>query len=179
MLKASCLKLAKEEFYLIILVNFASEKNNKQQTTALARIIAIDYGQKRVGLAVTDPGQIIATPLTTVHSKDIIDFLKDYTEREEVCLFVVGEPKQMNNKASESVKFIDPFVKLLAKTFPQIEISRVDERFTSKMAQQAILKAGKKKKDRQDKSLIDMVSAVIMLQSYLESRNAPGLKMPF
>lgn len=137
----------------------------------MARILAIDYGQKRVGLAVTDEGQIIATPLTTVHSKDIINFLKEYLHREPVELFVVGEPRQMNNAPSESVKFTEPFVRLLAKTFPDVKIARIDERFTSKMAQRTILEAGAKKKDRQKKELVDMVSAVIILQSYLESRS--------
>ena len=137
----------------------------------MARILAIDYGQKRVGLAVTDEGQIIATPLTTVHSKEIINFLKEYLNREPVELFVVGEPRQMNNAPSESVKFTEPFVRLLAKTFPDVKIARIDERFTSKMAQRTILEAGAKKKDRQKKELVDMVSAVIILQSYLESRS--------
>lgn len=137
----------------------------------MARILAIDYGQKRVGLAVTDEGQIIATPLTTVHSKDIINFLKDYLSREPVELFVVGEPRQMNNAPSESVKFTEPFVRLLAKTFPDVKIARIDERFTSKMAQRTILEAGARKKERQRKDLVDMVSAVIILQSYLESKN--------
>ena len=137
----------------------------------MARILAIDYGQKRVGLAVTDVQQIIATPLTTVHSKDVINYLKDYLNREQVELFVVGEPRQMNNTPSESVKFTEPFVRLLAKTFPDVKIARVDERFTSKMAQRTILEAGAKKKDRQKKELVDMVSAVIILQSYLEAKN--------
>lgn len=137
----------------------------------MARILAIDYGQKRVGLAVTDEGQIIATPLTTVHSKDIINFLKEYLNREPVELFVVGEPRQMNNAPSESVKFTEPFVRLLAKTFPDVKIARIDERFTSKMAQRTILEAGARKKERQRKDLVDMVSAVIILQSYLESKN--------
>ncbi len=137
----------------------------------MARILAIDYGQKRVGLAVTDEGQIIATPLTTVHSKDVIKYLQDYLSREPVELFVVGEPRQMNNTPSESVKFTEPFVRLLAKTFPDVKIARIDERFTSKMAQRTILEAGAKKKDRQKKELVDMVSAVIILQSYLEAKN--------
>lgn len=119
----------------------------------------------------TDEGQIIATPLTTVHSKDIINFLKDYLSREPVELFVVGEPRQMNNAPSESVKFTEPFVRLLAKTFPDVKIARIDERFTSKMAQRTILEAGARKKERQRKDLVDMVSAVIILQSYLESKN--------
>ena len=138
----------------------------------MGRIVAIDYGQKRVGVAVTDEDQIIATPLTTVHSKDIISFLKDYVGRENVELFVVGEPRQMNNQASESVKYIEPFVRLLVKSFPEIPVERVDERFTSLMAQRTILNSGMKKKDRQNKSLVDTISAAIILQSYMESRSA-------
>lgn len=132
------------------------------------RIIAIDYGQKRVGLAVTDPGQIIATSLTTVRSMDIIPFLKDYLSHEPVVLFLVGEPRQMNYEVSESARFIEPFVKSLKKEFPGIPVERVDERFTSKLAMNSIREAGLKKKDRQNKALIDTVSATIMLQSYLE-----------
>jgi putative Holliday junction resolvase len=138
----------------------------------MGRIVAIDYGQKRVGVAVTDEDQIIATPLTTVHSKDIISFLKDYVGRENVELFVVGEPRQMNNQASESVKYIEPFVRLLVKSFPEIPVERVDERFTSLIAQRTILNSGMKKKDRQNKSLVDTISAAIILQSYMESRSA-------
>lgn len=140
----------------------------------IGRIIAIDYGQKRVGLAVTDPGQIIATSLTTVRTMDVIPFLKDYLNHETVVLFLVGEPKQMNNEASESAKFIEPFVKSLKKEFPGIPVERVDERFTSKLAMNTIREAGLKKKDRQNKALIDTVSATIMLQSYLE-RPSRGL----
>lgn len=132
------------------------------------RILAIDYGQKRVGLAVTDPEQIIATSLTTVRSMDVIPFLKDYIRKESVVLFIVGEPKQMNYEASESEKFIEPFIKQLKIEFPDIPVKRVDERFTSKIAQRSILEAGLKKKDRQNKALIDTVSATIILQSYLE-----------
>ncbi len=138
----------------------------------MGRILAIDYGQKKVGIAVTDEGQIIASPLTTVHSKDIISFLKDYVSKEKVELFVVGEPRQMNNQASESVRFIEPFVRLLVKQFPEIPVERVDERFTSMMAQRTILESGAKKKDRQNKALVDTVSAAIILQSYLESKSA-------
>lgn len=137
----------------------------------MGRILAIDYGQKRVGLAVTDVDQIIASPLTTVHSKDIISFLKNYIKSENVELFVVGEPRQMNNTASESVKYIDPFVRLLAKEFPEIKVVRIDERFTSKIAQQVVLNSGLKKKDRQNKSLVDTISAAVILQSYLEMRS--------
>ena len=138
----------------------------------MGRILAIDYGQKRVGIAVTDVDQIIATSLTTVHSKDIISFLKDYLSKENVELFLVGEPKQMNNQPSESVKYIEPFVRLLVKEFPQIKVERVDERFTSKMAQRTILESGARKKDRQNKALIDTVSATIMLQTFLETRSS-------
>ena len=136
----------------------------------MARILAIDYGQKRVGLAVTDSLQIIATALTTVHSKDVIEYLKKYIENEDVESFVVGLPLQMNNTPSESSKFVNPFVKQLAKVFPSIPIYRIDERFTSKMATQVILNSGVNKKTRQDKALVDTVSAVIILQTFLESK---------
>lgn len=136
----------------------------------MGRILAIDYGQKRVGIAVTDVDQIIATSLTTVHSKEIISFLKDYLSKENVELFLVGEPKQMNNQPSESVKYIEPFVRLLVKQFPQIKVERIDERFTSKMAQRTILESGARKKDRHNKALVDTVSATIMLQTFLETR---------
>ncbi|NTW24104.1 MAG: Holliday junction resolvase RuvX, partial [Lentimicrobium sp.] len=121
---------------------------------------------------VTDVDQIIATSLTTVHSKDIISFLKDYLSKENVELFLVGEPRQMNNQPSESVKYIEPFVRLLVKEFPQIKVARVDERFTSLMAQRTILESGARKKDRQNKALVDTVSATIMLQSFLETRSS-------
>jgi len=133
----------------------------------MGRILAIDYGQKRVGLAVTDELRMIATNLTTVHSKDIISFLKDYCGREKVDIFVVGEPKKMNNTASESVIFIEPFIKILKKEFPDILIERMDERFTSKIAFQTMVTAGLKKKDRQNKALIDSISATLILQSYM------------
>ena len=137
----------------------------------MGRVIAIDYGRKRVGLAVTDELQIIATALTTVHSKDIFSWLKDYCKKEQVDCFVVGEPRQMNNEASEASEFIEPFVKKLKKEFPLIPVERYDERFTSKMASQAILDAGLKKKKRQDKALVDKVSAVLILQSWLMSKS--------
>jgi len=137
----------------------------------MGRILAIDYGQKRVGLAVTDELQLIANALTTVHVKDIISFLQTYTSNEKVDAFVVGEPKQMNNLPSESVRFIQPFIKLLKKTFPDIPVYRTDERFTSKMAFQTMLTAGLKKTARQDKALIDTISATIILQTFLETRD--------
>ncbi len=136
----------------------------------MGRILAIDYGQKRVGLAVTDQLQLIATSLDTVHSKDIISYLKEYIKKEIVDCFVVGEPKQMNNQASESAKYIIPFINLLKKEFPTIPIERCDERFTSMIATQAILMSGAKKKDRQNKSLVDTVSATLILQTFMETR---------
>jgi putative holliday junction resolvase len=135
----------------------------------MGRIVAIDYGQKRVGIAVTDPQCIIANALTTVHSKDIISFLKEYVSKENVDCFVVGEPKNMDYTNSESTRFIEPFVRLLKTTFPQIPVNRADERFTSKMAFQTMIDAGLKKKARQNKELVDALSATIFLQSYLES----------
>ena len=136
----------------------------------MGRIMAIDYGRKRVGIAVTDPLQMIANALTTVHSKDILTFLEDYVRREGVERFVIGEPRQMNNQPSEAVKYIDPFIKQLKKKFPEIPVDRVDERFTSRMAFQTMLDAGLKKKARQNKELVDAISATIMLQNYMETR---------
>jgi putative Holliday junction resolvase len=133
--------------------------------------MAIDYGSKRVGIAVTDPQQIIATGLTTVHSKDVIDFLKNYVENEEVVCIVVGEPKHMNNEPSDSARFIEPFVLHLKRTFPKVKIERMDERFTSKMAFQTMIDSGLKKKARQNKELVDEISATIILQSYLLKRH--------
>jgi putative Holliday junction resolvase len=137
----------------------------------LGRIIAIDYGRKRTGIACTDAMQIFATALQTVPSHQVINFLKEYISRENVELFVVGDPKKLNNQPSESVIYVNPFVKLLKKEFPEIPVERMDERFTSKMASQAILQAGLKKKDRQNKALVDSVSAVIILQSWLEMKD--------
>ncbi|MCR5555767.1 MAG: Holliday junction resolvase RuvX [Bacteroidales bacterium] len=135
----------------------------------MGRILAIDYGQKRVGIAVTDENRLIANALTTIPSADVINFLQNYIAKENVDLLVVGEPKQVNNKASESTKFINPFLKQLQKTFPDIPIERMDERFTSKMAFQTMIDAGLGKKARQNKALVDAISATIILQSYLES----------
>ena len=133
----------------------------------MPRILAIDYGTKRCGIAVTDPSQIIATGLTTVHSKDIIEFLKKYMEKEVVETIVVGEPKNLKGEKTDASEHADGFVTLLKKHFPQMKIARIDERFTSKMATQAIIDSGMKKKDRQNKALVDEVSATIILQSYL------------
>ena len=133
----------------------------------MARILAIDYGKVRTGLAVTDDMQIIASGLTTVLTKDLIDFLKDYFTKEEVELFLVGEPKQMNNEPSESEALIKPFLSQLQRFFPTIPVKRVDERFTSKMAAQTLIDSGLKKKQRKNKALLDEVSATIILQTYL------------
>lgn len=136
----------------------------------MGRIVAIDYGQKRAGIAVTDELKIIATALTTVPAADAIAFLKEYASRNAVECFVVGEPKQMNNTDSESSRFIEPFVRRLKTEFPGIPVERMDERFTSLIATKAIRDSGAKKKDRMNKSLVDTVSAVIILQSFMEMR---------
>ena len=136
----------------------------------MGRILAIDFGKKRTGIAITDELQIIASGLTTVETKLLISFLKDYVSRENVELFIIGKPKQMNNNDSESEALILPFIKILQKEIPQIPLKRVDERFTSKMAFQTMIDGGLKKKQRQDKGLIDQISATIILQSYLYSQ---------
>jgi putative Holliday junction resolvase len=136
----------------------------------LARIIAIDYGRKRVGLAVTDPFQIIANGLDTVAAKDVLTYLEKYFQAEEVECIVVGYPKQMNNEDSESVKYLKPFLGKLKKKFPDLPIELVDERFTSKIAFQTMIDGGLGKKARRDKAMIDKVSATIILQSYMETK---------
>jgi len=136
----------------------------------MARILALDFGTKRTGIAITDELQIIASGLTTVDTQDVIDFLKTYTAHENVELFVVGEPKQMNNSVSESEAYIKTFITKLQNNFPKIPIVRVDERFTSKMAFQTMIDSGLSKKQRRNKALIDEISATIILQSYLASK---------
>jgi len=136
----------------------------------LGRILAIDYGRKRVGLAVSDPMQIIASNLTTVSAHDIFTFIKEYTDKEKVDTFVVGYAKQMNGQDSESMVYIKPFVKQLQSKYPTIPVEMVDERFTSQMAFQTMIDGGLKKKARQNKALIDSISATIILQSYMERR---------
>ncbi|HOT89884.1 MAG TPA: Holliday junction resolvase RuvX [Bacteroidales bacterium] len=142
----------------------------------MGRIIAIDYGQKLVGIAVTDELQITANALTTIHSKDILSFLTDYIAKENVECIVVGEPKQLDDTQSQSEKFIIPFLKQLQKLFPLIPIKRYDERFTSKMAFQTMIDAGLKKQDRKNKLLLNSISATIILQSYLESIQSNNTK---
>jgi len=134
----------------------------------MGRVLSIDYGNKRVGLAVTDPLKIIATRLTTVSANDIWVFLGDYFAREEVEMVLVGYPKQLNNEPSEAIRYINPFLKKFQQEYKDMPIKLMDERFTSKMAFQTMIDAGVKKKDRQNKATIDGVSATIILQSYLE-----------
>lgn len=130
--------------------------------------MAIDYGKVRTGLAVTDPVRIIATPLTTVPTPTLLQYIKDYCAREEVDIFVVGIAKHMDNTPSESMALIEPFVQELKNTFPDKEIARIDERFTSKMAFQTMIDSGLKKKQRQSKGTIDQIAATIMLQDYMK-----------
>lgn len=136
----------------------------------MGRIIAIDYGRKRTGLAVTDTLQLIAGGLSTVPSGEAVAYLANYVKREPVERFVVGFPKQMNNAPSENMQYVEAFVTHLRRTLPDIPVEYYDERFTSVMAHQAMLEGGLKKKKRQDKGLVDEISAVIILQAYLESK---------
>jgi len=135
------------------------------------RILAFDYGTKRIGIAVTDPLQIIATGLDTIHPKDIVDFLKKYLSSEQVKLFVVGEPKQMDGTDSQSAPHIKGFITTLKKNFPEIPVERIDERFTSKMASAVVAQSGLKKTDRKNKARLDTISATIILQTYLEKKS--------
>ena len=136
----------------------------------MSRILAIDYGKKRTGIAVTDLMQIIANGLTTVPTHTLMDFLMNYVQKEQVERIIIGHPKQMNNEDSENMKNIVPFMNQLKKKMPQMPVELVDERFTSVLAHQAMLTGGLKKKDRQNKALVDEISATIILQSYMESR---------
>ena len=136
----------------------------------MPRILAIDFGEIRTGIAVTDELQIIASGLITVKTDKLIKFLIDYTNKEQVELFIVGLPKQMNNSDSESEKHILSFLKQLKKSLPKIPIKRIDERFTSKIAFQTMIDSGLKKKQRRNKGLVDEISATIILQSYLYSK---------
>jgi putative Holliday junction resolvase len=133
----------------------------------MGRIVALDFGKKRTGIAVTDELQIIASGLTTVVTSELIPFLKEYLQKETVEMIVVGKPKQMDYTDSESEALIAPFLKKLTALFPAIPIQRVDERFTSKMAFQTMIDSGLNKKQRQNKALVDEISATIILQSYL------------
>jgi putative pre-16S rRNA nuclease len=135
----------------------------------LARILAIDYGGKRTGLAVTDPLKIIASALTTVDSKGLISFLKDYFAKEQVELIIIGEPKNWDNTDTHATPLVEKVINDLKKNFPGTPIQKVDERFTSKMASNAMIEMGLKKKKRQDKALVDQIAATIMLQEYLRT----------
>jgi putative Holliday junction resolvase len=136
----------------------------------MGRIIGIDYGTKRIGLAVTDPLKIFASPMETVRTCDFESYIKKYSETETIEGFVIGYPVKMNNQASETVKFIDPFIKRLEKLFPGIPVTRADERFTSSMALQTMIDGGVKKMDRRNKTMVDKISAAIILQSFLDRK---------
>ena len=136
----------------------------------MARILSIDYGKKRTGLAVTDPLQLIAGGLATVSTSELFDYLKAYVEREQVERIVIGEPRQPNGQPSENLQRVQQFVNRWRKAIPQIPIEFYDERFTSVLAHQAMLDGGLKKKARQDQALVDEISATIILQDYMRSR---------
>jgi putative Holliday junction resolvase len=151
-------------FFPFLFFNFAD----------MGRLMAIDYGKKRVGVAVSDPSQIIANGLTTVASGEVFKFLTDYLSKEVVDVIVVGLPKTMQNEESESMKYIKPFVEGLKKRFPNIPVEMHDERFTSVLAHRAMLDGGLKKMDRRNKALVDEISATIILQSYMEAKRNLG-----
>jgi len=137
----------------------------------LGRILALDIGRKRTGVAATDPLRIIANGIGTIPTHTIIDFITEYMSKESVDVIVVGYPKQLNNQLSEAVTYIQPVINRIKKIFPSLTIELVDERFTSKIAFQSMIDGGVKKKDRQNKALVDTISATIILQSYMESRS--------
>ncbi|MBQ9666408.1 MAG: Holliday junction resolvase RuvX [Bacteroidaceae bacterium] len=137
----------------------------------MSRILAIDYGQKRTGIAVTDNMQMIANGLTTVETKELEKFIVDYMAKEDVSTIVVGKPTQMNGADSENMKRIEPFFNRLKKLFPDKDITYYDERFTSVLAHQTMLQSGIGKKARQNKALVDKISATIILEDYIQSKN--------
>ncbi|MBQ7686817.1 MAG: Holliday junction resolvase RuvX [Bacteroidaceae bacterium] len=139
----------------------------------MARIMSIDYGQKRTGIAVSDPLQMIANGLTTVDTAQLLDFIADYLSKEQVERIVVGYPKQTNGEDSENMKRITPFVNRLRKLYPTITVELYDERFTSVLAHRAIIESGIGRKSRQDKALVDKISATIILQDYMERKTHP------
>jgi len=136
----------------------------------MKRLVGIDYGKKRVGVAVSDPLMIFASPLETVPTANIINYLKTYTSKEEVEKFVVGYPINMDNRPSEAAQYVDIFLKQLRKAFPQIPVELEDERFTSVLAFQSLIDSGVKKMDRRDKSAVDKVSAALILQTYMDRK---------
>ena len=135
----------------------------------MGRLICLDYGRKRVGIAVTDPIQIIASAVETVATHDIRTYIKDYLGREDIDEVVIGYPRNLKNEPSEAVQYIDPFLKWFRKEFPDVPLVLYDERFTSKMAEDSLIRAGVPKQARRNKSLVDKISASLILQSYLES----------
>jgi putative holliday junction resolvase len=135
------------------------------------RILGIDYGKKRTGIAVSDPLGIFASALETVPTANIVNYLKNYTSKEKVTLFVVGYPMNLNGKPAECTPFVDIFLKTLKKNFPEIPVVPEDERFTSQIAIQAMITGGMKKSDRREKGSVDRISAAIILQSYLDKKN--------
>lgn len=160
-----CSPKSESVLFLTISIYFCADYENK-----MARILSIDYGKKRVGLAVTDTQQIIANRLSTIPTHTIWEFLNDYFLKEEVETVVVGYPKQLNNEPSEAVRYINPFLRKFQVQYPGIKLEIFDERFTSKMAFQAMIDGGLKKQKRQDKALVDGISATIILQSFLEQK---------
>ncbi len=137
----------------------------------MGRVLALDIGRKRTGVAVTDPLRIIANGIDTIPTHTVIEFLSEYFSKESVDTIVIGYPRQMNNQLSEAVTYIQPVINRIKKVFPNMIIELVDERFTSKIAFQTMIDGGVKKKDRQNKALVDTISATIILQSYMEGRN--------
>lgn len=135
----------------------------------MPRILAIDYGKKRTGLAVTDPLKIIATGLATVSSAELINWLKNYIAKEPVEVFVIGEPKNLDGSETHATRPVAAFIRLLKQNFPNIPVKMIDERFTSKLAERSMIESGLKKKDRRNKALVDEISATIILQDYLKS----------
>ena len=137
----------------------------------MARILGIDYGRKRTGIAVTDPLQIVANSLATVPTHTLLDYIKNYVAQKAVEAIVIGQPTQLNGQPSESMRYITPFVKKLQKEMPQMPVIMYDERFTSTIAHQAMLDGGMKKSDRQDKNRVDAIAATIILNDYLQSKS--------
>ncbi len=134
----------------------------------MGRFLALDIGRKRTGVAITDPLRIIASPLETIPTHKLLDYLSELFQKENIDMLIVGYPRQMNNTPSEAVTYINPLIKSIKKKFPLLPVELVDERFTSKMAMQAMIDGGMKKKDRQDKSNVDKISAALILQNYME-----------
>ena len=151
-------------------LSFVEELLKHHKNLFMARLLSIDYGKKRTGIAVSDPLQIIANGLTTVETSKLLVFLEDYLKNEEVETIIVGLPKQMSGKPSENMKRIEPFVNRLRKIYPSIKVEYCDERFSSKLAHRAMIDGGLKKQDRRNKELVDEISATIILQGYMESK---------